>query len=185
MRVSVEDIETSNCGPLLARYLSEADPSLLPSSPSLLGDHELSEYFHDRSPPAKYELYIPAPTELGRDDAFMYHLATRNFFAWMFEKPLVGERLGQALTALLDRMDEYRPDPEANKDDMLAYIDEQGYTDFRDCPDHALSALQFAEKFQFRDLWTDAFVHCVGMNERLDSSAEFDVRPALKLSLAS
>ena len=94
----------------------------------------------------------------------------------MFQKPLVGDRLGRALTSLLERMNEYRPYPEDNQDDILAYMDGQGYTDFRDCPDHALAVLQFAETFQYRDIWTDAFVHCTGMNDQLDMSAEYQVR---------
>lgn len=136
---------------------------------------ESPEFFNDPAPPAKYEMYVPAPEHLSREEAFRYHLTTRNFFAWMFEKPLVGERLGDALIALLNKMDEFRPNQEVNQDDMLAYLDEQGYTDFRDCPDHALAVLQFAEKFRDREMWTDAFVHCAGMWDLLDKSAEFEV----------
>ena len=122
-----------------------------------------------------YELYIPAPPHLSREEAFRYHLTTRNFFAWMFGKPLVGDRLGEALVTLLERMNEYRPYEEQNQDDILTYIDGQEYSDFRDCPDHALAVLQFAERFELRELWTDAFVHCAGMNNELAASAEFEV----------
>lgn len=93
----------------------------------------------------------------------------------MYEKPLVGDRLGNALISLLQRLNEWRPNEEQNLDDILAYVDSEGYTDFRDCPDHALAVLQFAEKFQERELWTDAFAHCTGMWEQLDKSAEFEV----------
>ena len=93
----------------------------------------------------------------------------------MFEKPLVGERLGEALITLLERMNKFRFDAVMNQDDILAYIDRQEYSDFRECPDHALAVLQFAEKFEMRELWTDAFVHCAGMNNDLTSSAEFNV----------
>lgn len=134
------------------------------------------DYFDDPAPPAKHEMYIPAPTHLSREEAFQYHLTTRNFFAWMFEKPLVGVRLGDALTSLHERMNEFRPDAEQNEDDVLAYIDSQGYSDFRDCCDHALAVLRFAEKLEVCELWTDAFVHCAGMWEQLDTSAEFEVR---------
>ena len=123
----------------------------------------------------KFELYIPAPPHLSREQAFRYHLTTRNFFAWMFEKPLVGHRLGEALIALHERMNEYRPNEEQNNEDISAYIDGQEYSDFRGCPDHALALLQFAERFELRELWTDAFVHCSGMNNELASSAEFEV----------
>ena len=93
----------------------------------------------------------------------------------MFEKPLVGERLGEALISLLERMNKFRSNGVMNQDDLLAFIDEQEYSDFRECPDHALALLQFAENFELRELWTDAFVHCAGMNNDLTSSAEFNV----------
>ena len=87
----------------------------------------------------------------------------------------MGDRLGDALVSLLERMNEYRPDEGENQDDVLGYIDGQEYSDFRECPDHALAVLQFAEKFHLRDLWTDAFVHCAGMYNELSTSAEFEV----------
>lgn len=89
----------------------------------------------------------------------------------------MGSRLGEALISLQERMDVFRPDKEENQDDILAYLDIQGYTDFRECVDHALAVLQFSEKFEYRDLWTDAFVHCAGMNDRLIDSSEFEVCP--------
>ena len=175
MRVSLSDIQSSNCRPLLQRYYSESMPNSASTSPESETSADATDYFGDTSPPAKHELYIPAPTHLSREEAFQYHLTTRNFFAWMYEKPLVGDRLGRTLTSLLERMNEYRPNLEDNQDDILSYVDDQGYTDFRDHPDHALALLQFAEAFQYRELWTDAFVHCTGMNDQLDISAEFEV----------
>lgn len=124
---------------------------------------------------AKYEIYVPAPSHLSREDAFRYHLTTRNFFAWMFDLPIVGDRLGEALNATFERMSMYRPDKEHNLEDFLQYLDSQGYTDFRECPDHALATLQFAERYQLKDLWTDAFAHCAGMNDNLIVSGEFEV----------
>lgn len=93
----------------------------------------------------------------------------------MFEKPLVGARLGEALISLSERMEEYRSNSQENQDDILTYIDGQEYSDFRDCPDHALAVLQLAEELELRELWTDAFVHCAGMNNELVASAEFEV----------
>ena len=121
-------------------------------------------------------MYIPTPKLLSREDALQYHLTTRNFFAWMVDQPLVGRRLGDALIDLYERINEFRLERELNEDDFLAYIDSQGYTDFRECCDHALAVLRFAEKYQLRELWTDAFVHCAGMWEQLDLSAEYEVR---------
>lgn len=168
MRVPFAEIELSNCKPLL-RSAAVYPVSKTPSPASAGSDDVV---FGDR---INHELYLPAPSHLSREDAFRYHLTTRNFFAWMFEKPLVGDRLADALVSLLERMNEYRPNVEENTDDVLAYIDAQEYSDFRDCPDHALAVLQFAERFEIRDLWTDAFVHCAGMNGELAASAEFEV----------
>lgn len=134
-------------------------------------DSEVSDL---SGPYASYDLYIPAPRHLKYDEVVDYYLTTRNFFAWMFEKPLVGTLLGSALCSLQDRMNEWRYDREENEDDLLAYIDVQGYTDFRDCPDHALAVLHWSEQHQNNDVWIDSFVHCTGMNDRLVSSQEFD-----------
>ena len=156
---------------MLERSCSRPVPES-PSSPHD-GSSDDSGYFGSSSADEKYELYIPAPAHLNREDALAYHLTTRNFFAWMFQKPLVGIQLGKALIDLKTRMDEFRPDSEENEEDFLAYLHIMGYDDFRDCPDHALAVLKFAERFQLTELWTDAFAHAVGLYSRLVSSDEF------------
>lgn len=174
LRVSLAAIESSNCRPLLERFGANAKAE----SPSTASDHSSStdeDYFLDPSPPAKHELFIPAPAGLTKEGAFRYHITTRNFFAWMFEKPLVGHRLGDSLLSLLDRMNEFREDEDQNLEDMLAYLDSQDYTDFRSCPDHALAVLQFAEKHELLELWRDSFCHCAGMSQDLPFSSEYEV----------
>ncbi|MCJ1414370.1 hypothetical protein MMC32_000696 [Xylographa parallela] len=171
LRLVLADIEASNCRPLLERCCAYPVPESPAETVSSSSDD--GGYFSNPSSTGKYELYIPAPAHLNREEALQYHLTTRNFFAWMFEKPIVGHRLGDALISLMDRMNEFRPDREENLDDLLAYVDNMTYTDFRDCPDHALAILNFAEAFKIRELWTDAFVHCSGMNDELVTSTEF------------
>ncbi|KAL8730788.1 MAG: hypothetical protein Q9166_003858 [cf. Caloplaca sp. 2 TL-2023] len=173
LRVSLAAIESSNCGPLLEQYSAKASVQ----SPSAASDHSSTsdeDDFNEPSPPTKHELFIPAPPSLTRESSFRFHITTRNFFAWMFEKPLVGDRLGDSLLSLLDRMNEFRRDEDENLEDMLAYLDSQEYTDFRSCPDHALAVLQFAERHELFDLWRDSFCHCAGMSDDLDSSAEYE-----------
>lgn len=127
----------------------------------------------------KYEIYIPAPDSLERgQEAYLYHTATRNFFAWAFGKPLVGSHLGGALVGLLNSINEFRSIGEDNVQDVMDYMDDQGYADCRNTPDHALAILFFADHFHYHDLWIDAFAHCTGMHERLPSSAGFEVRPS-------
>ena len=76
-------------------------------------------------------------------------------------------------------MNEYRAEEENNLEDLLHFIDGQEYTDFRECPDHALAVLGFAEFFKLQTLWTDAFVHCAGMYKDLASSGEYEVWPSI------
>ncbi|KAL8696322.1 MAG: hypothetical protein Q9224_002855 [Gallowayella concinna] len=173
LRVSLAAIEANNCGPLLEHYGAKANVE----SPSTASDHSTTsdeDYFNDPSPPPKHELFIPAPPNLTREGSFRYHITSRNFFAWMFEKPLVGDRLGDSLLSLLERMNEFRMDEDENLQDMLAYLDAQEYTDFRSCPDHALAVLRFAERHELLELWRDSFCHCAGMSNDLEASAEFE-----------
>ena len=178
LRLHLADIESSNCGPLLQRYGTCQPQFGTQSTNSTHSGIALEQPLHS----SHYELYIPAPSRLSREEAFQYHITTRNFFAWLYDRPLVGDRLGEALIALLERMEDFRPETKGNQDELISYIDGQEYSDFRECPDHALAVLQFAEKFEIRDLWIDAFVHCAGMNNDLGSSAEFDVSHYFRLS---
>ena len=71
----------------------------------------------------------------------------------------------------------YRTEATDNKRDFLEYAEEMGYLDFPNCPDYALAMLYYAEYFQMGELFIDAFAHCVGMNDRLCLSGEFEVSP--------
>ncbi len=107
---------------------------------------------------------------------FLHHIATRNFFAWLFDKSLVGNHLGGALVGLLNSMNEFRSPGEDNIQEIMDYMDEEGYADLRNQPDYALASLFFAEHFHFNDLYINAFAHCAGMNKNLIFSAGFEVR---------
>lgn len=121
------------------------------------------------------ELFIPAPEDTSRESSFKWHITTRNFFAFVFGKPLVGSHLGQTLVDLQERMHLFRSGQINNQADFLGYADNQGYRNFVDCPDYALAMLYYAEHYKLRDVWIDAFAHCVGMNESLSVSPEFTV----------
>lgn len=112
------------------------------------------------------ELFIPPPPMATKQHALQYHLATRNFFAWIFRRSLVGEQLGSALIALWHTIAQHRGLEEDNMGDLLGYMDEEGYLDMRNEPNHALGVLHFAEHFQLKDLYVNAFTHCVGMAGR-------------------
>lgn len=125
---------------------------------------------------ARYELYIPAPGKKDPIQSFKHHLAMRNFFAWVHDRSLVGlPNLGGALVALLNSMEAFRSKTDDNVADIREYMEREGYSDMSNHPDHALAILFFAEHFRFKDLWLNAFAHCVGMYDRLHSSPEFEV----------
>ncbi|KAF4554185.1 Hypothetical protein D9617_5g070620 [Elsinoe fawcettii] len=119
-------------------------------------------------------LYVAPPEYLTREESLNYHITTRNVFAWMMDKPLVGYSLGQAMIDLLERLLTIRPATLDSVKDCLSYADRMGYTDMNNHPDYALAMLSFAEHFRLRDLWTNAFVHCSGMNDLLYQSSELE-----------
>jgi hypothetical protein len=169
--VPFEDLLNAGCRPLVDRFLvQDFDSSPLSdrsSSSSGNGD------YWDRANITQYELYIPAPPAAERRQVMFHHITTRNLFAWIFKKPMVGPHLGGALVALLHSMNEFRAAGADNIEDVLEYMDQEGYADMRNQPSHALAILFFAENFQFRDIWIDAYAHCAGMNEILADSSEF------------
>ncbi|KIW02703.1 uncharacterized protein PV09_06141 [Verruconis gallopava] len=119
------------------------------------------------------DLYIPAPDDSRRGDAFTWHITTRNFFAFIIGRPLVGVSLSQSMIDLRERLNIFRPNDARNQHDMMAYLQNLGYLNFAHCPDYALAMLNFAEHYRIRDLWVDAFVHCVGMHDMLRTTEEF------------
>lgn len=123
----------------------------------------------------RVDLYIPAPAAASRSETAQYHLAIRNFFAWVFRRSMVGRHLGNALIGLANAMDEFRELDADNTGDLLAYLDEEGYLDMRNQPEHALAILHLAEAFQMREMYIDAFAHCVGMSEHLYKHNEYSV----------
>lgn len=72
-------------------------------------------------------------------------------------------------------MNEFRRTGQDNVQDIIDYMDDEGYADMRDAPNYALAVLYFAEHFHFKDMWIDAFAHCAGMNERLIFCPGFEV----------
>ncbi|GAB7354033.1 hypothetical protein MBLNU459_g4616t3 [Dothideomycetes sp. NU459] len=178
-KTSFTRLKEVESGPLFSMCFAQTT-SERSSLPRAFGAHGSSSSLSDSgyssasSPDNTFELYVPAPDYASREDAFQWHLATRNYFAWVSDMPLVGATLGKSLIDLLQRMTLFRSERADNMQDLLSYAHRLGYLDFRHCPDYALAFLCFAEHYRMRDLWTDAFAHCVGMNDKLCLSPEFD-----------
>lgn len=104
-----------------------------------------------------------------------FYLAIRNLFAWMFRKPVVGEHLGSALITLMDSMREFRSPDVDNVEDIMRYLEEEGYLDMANQPMHALAMVHLAEYYKLRDLYISAFAHCAGMSDCLYALPEYQV----------
>jgi hypothetical protein len=117
-------------------------------------------------------VFVPAPADLTREQAYTYHVTTRNYFALLTNQALVGEKLGLALVDLWQRTKEWQPNDNATSL-LLSYCDQQGYLSLAENVTHATAILTFAEKAQIQELWTNAFAHCVGMHDRLDMSSDY------------
>ncbi|KAF2109321.1 hypothetical protein BDV96DRAFT_245255 [Lophiotrema nucula] len=173
-RVPFKALRKSRCGALFSLCFAQVTP--VPGSSSPASRRVSMGLTTQVSATNTCEIYIPAPEDAARDASFQWHVTTRNFFAFIFNKPLVGRHLGQALVDLQERMHLFRSGQIDNHTDFLRYADDQGYRDFVDSPDYALAMLYYAEHYQLRDIWIDAFAHCVGQNEELSLSPEFEVR---------
>ncbi|KAG6038582.1 hypothetical protein E4U41_004032 [Claviceps citrina] len=109
------------------------------------------------------ELFIPPPQGASERQIQRHQIMTRNFFAWVLGRSLVGETLGEALVGLLECMYEYRPgDNVDNVADLVRYLNEEGYLCLAGQPDHALAVLRLAETFRLDTLYLQALSHCVG-----------------------
>lgn len=185
-KIDFDLVKASSCGPLFTRFFAQmswGSPRQSVASAENSPDDECSSsaasdsgYSSTCSLDSKFSIFIAVPDGASRDDSFSWHLTTRNFFAWLFDKPLAGNTLGQSLVDLLDRMVLFRSEKVDNVGELLAYAERMGYLHFAHAPDYALAFLHFAEHFQLRDLWLEAFAHCVGMNDDLYLSDEFPVR---------
>lgn len=148
---------------IASRDGSEAQPLMSLSSSLILPSRELGVV----------NLYIPVPEGIARQDSFKWHVTTRNFFAFLLGKPLVGYHMGQTFVDLQERLHLFRSGLIDNHQDFLQYAEDQGYHDFAECTDYALACLFYAETYKLRQAWIDAFAHCVGMNESLSLSPEY------------
>ncbi|KAL7626177.1 hypothetical protein AAE478_002947 [Parahypoxylon ruwenzoriense] len=88
-------------------------------------------------------------------------------------RSMVGESLGIALVSLMHSMHEFRSEDVDNVQDMIDYLDEEGYLNLRNNPTHALAILHLAEVFQLKYLYINSFAHCCGMSDQLFSIPEY------------
>ncbi|KAK6527340.1 hypothetical protein TWF281_010522 [Arthrobotrys megalospora] len=120
-----------------------------------------------------HELHFPAPRSNDRAAIYRHHATTRNFFAILFNRSLVGSSFGQTLLDLAERMELYMPPGHDNIGDLLRYLTRKEFDDVRNMPDLAAGILMFAERYRLTDLYRESFVHCVGMMNRLELLSDY------------
>ena len=171
-KVPLAPLLAAGCQPLLSKYMYQQIPQILVPTPK----HADADFlWAPANLIGKVDLYIAPPLAADVEQAFRCRLAVRNFFAWVYRRSMVGEYLGSALIGLMDSMTEFRGRDVDVVQDILSYIDEEGYLNMTNQPVHALAILRLAEHFRLRDLYVDAFAHCTGMGERLYPHPEYQV----------
>ncbi|KAL8919366.1 MAG: hypothetical protein Q9208_006819 [Pyrenodesmia sp. 3 TL-2023] len=115
--------------------------------------------------PIRHEIHFPAPDNASRSDILRHHITTRNLFAFLLDRPLVGLTYYQALTDLHERLLLYMS-PEVDCAQLLIrYLTKNNLQDVANDPAAAAGLLAWSENEETRWLegWREAFVHCIGM----------------------
>ncbi|KAI0476871.1 hypothetical protein F4859DRAFT_65726 [Xylaria cf. heliscus] len=164
----------AKCQPLIDKFMPKAH---LISSQTNICDYSEVEYHPKGLARAQIELFIPAPIEPDKRHSFNYHLATRNLFAFIFRRSMVGESLGSTLITLMHSLQQFRTSDADNIQDLMSYMDEEGYLELNGQPTYASAMVLLGEEFQLRDLYIDAFAHCCGMGDQLHLASEYQFIP--------
>ncbi|KOS19176.1 hypothetical protein ESCO_000102 [Escovopsis weberi] len=165
----------AGCHPFIQRFLV-LDGFTLRTNDEI----ELWDQVHPRS---TVEVYVPAPPSSTDNQIFHYQLAVRNFLAWVLGRPMAGEFLGSALVALRESLREFRSEEDHDDCDLMEYMNQAGYLNMAEKPSHALAILHLAETFQMRQLYLEAFAHCVGMHSQLARCTEFQLTSSTSRNL--
>ncbi|KAF3922610.1 hypothetical protein AA313_de0206971 [Arthrobotrys entomopaga] len=178
-RIRSSALRSTN-SPFLIGSLYDYDD--LPQSPTSMSSSMMSAGNDAGSNPSNgnwdlegiaHELHFPAPRSNDKAAIYRHHATTRNFFAVLFNRSLVGTTFGQTLLDLAERMELYMPPGHDNVGDLLKYLTRREFDDIRNMPDLAAGMLNFAEKYRLVDLYKESFVHCVGMMNKLELSVDY------------
>ena len=108
-------------------------------------------------------------------DLLRHHTTTRNFFALLKDKPLVGLTYFQALMDLFERLKLWMP-TDCNPCEMLVkYLLKNGLHNIANDPGAAAGMLAWSEDVEVRwqEGWRESFVHCTGMYAQVQARPEY------------
>ena len=125
--------------------------------------------------PTSFEFYLPPPEEASKSVTLRHYITTRNFFALLLNKPIVGLTLYQALIDLQDRLESYMPKDVDCTGILIRYLAANGLHNVTNDPAAAAGLLAWSEDSQvyWREGWREGFVHCCGMFAELQGLPEF------------
>ena len=107
-------------------------------------------------PGVSHKIYMaPAPTS-SKMDALRHHVTTRNFFAFLLNKPLVGFTFYQAVVDLHDRLDEYLAAVRDPVEAIQTYLVNSGLVNVINEPRAAAGLLAWAEDVRWDAGWREA-----------------------------
>ena len=117
----------------------------------------------------RYEIHFSAPDGASRIEILRHHITTRNLFALLLNKPLVGLTFYQALVDLHERLLMLMP-REINCSKMMKeYLVRNNLHNVCNDPTSAAGLLAYSEddEVQWPEGWREGFVHCSGMYSKL------------------
>ena len=121
------------------------------------------------------KIHFPAPDGASRIEILRHHITTRNFFALLLNKPLVGLTFYQALIDLHERLLVLLPREASCTEVIIRYLTRLSLHNISNDPAAAAGLLAYSEddEVQWQEGWREGFVHCSGMYTKLQGLPEF------------
>ncbi len=111
---------------------------------------------NDQTNGVQHKLYIDARSGGSKVDVLRYHVTTRNFFAFLIRKPLVGFTFYQALTDLYERLEEYLSPSVDCAVALQSYLVMIGLVNVSNEPRAAAGLLAWSEDVRWNNGWREA-----------------------------
>lgn len=110
----------------------------------------------DQTPGVQYKVFIDAHSGGSKVDVLRYHITTRNFFAFLLRKPLVGFTFYQALVDLHERLEEYLSPNIDCAVALQSYLVMIGLVNVSNEPRAAAGLLAWSEDVRWNNGWREA-----------------------------
>lgn len=110
----------------------------------------------NQTPGIIHKISMDAPTLGSKIDLLRYHVTTRNFFAFLRRKPLVGFTFYQALVDLQERLEKYLPSFVDCASALRLYLVSVGLVNVSNEPRASAGLLAWSEDIRWNEGWREA-----------------------------